>query len=66
MYTQTRSTITLYKDNLGNFWHYEGKEDAYHKVVVVDYEDGHYTYTYHTCYFTDEEFAKFTKIEVEV
>ena len=57
--------ITLYKDANGNLWYYEGKEDIYHKMVVVDYEDGHYTYTYITCYFTDEELAKCTKIEVE-
>ena len=56
---------TLYKDENGNLWYYEGKEDNYHKVVVIDYEDGCYIFTQITWYFTDAEFNKLTKIEVE-
>lgn len=57
--------ITLYKDTNGNLWYHEGLDDNYHIMTVVDEDDGEYTYTYHTAYFTDEEFAECTTIEVD-
>lgn len=48
----------------GNLYEYGGIEDAsyskgikYHKVYVVDIEEGILTSTGITCYFTDEELS---------
>ena len=57
--------MTLYKDTNNNLWHYESY-DTEHQMVVVDEDEGHYTYTNITWGFTDEELANCTKIEVEV
>jgi hypothetical protein len=58
---------TFYKDDKGNLWHYEGLDGEYHQMSVVEEEDGQYIDIGLTPFqFTDEELAKFTKIEVEV
>lgn len=61
-------TITLYKDTNGNLWYYEGYDetDKFHKVTVVEEDNGHYINTNITWYMTDKEFTNCIKIEVEV
>lgn len=61
--------VTLYKDDLGNLYHDEGLtcEGDQHLLVVVEEDNGHYTYTHNTWYEDADRLAElYTKIEVEV
>ena len=68
MYIETCSTITLYKDDLGNLYYDEGlTDDGLHLLILVEEDNGHYTYTHNTWYEDADRLAElYTKIKVEV
>ena len=54
----------IYKDPNGNLWNlcdYDADEKLY-KMTVVECDDGHYTDTCITCFFTQAEFNEMTKV----
>jgi hypothetical protein len=68
-YCELTPLVTLYKDDLGNLYHDEGLtcNGDQHLLVLVEEDNGHYTYTHNTWYEDADRLAElYTKIEVEV
>lgn len=56
----------IYKDENGNLWNWcdYDKDEKLHKMTVVECDDGHYTDTCITWFFTQAELNAMTKISI--